>query len=128
MTFGGIDEIVKKLEEENKNFCFIYLGHYCNWEWIASSALLGTGRYTVRTNIPPAIQQSLRPALPSPAQPVRRRMHLDEGDAPPNHRIETRHRKQSSALSPTKLRSGTASTIGQTSSIVKLRYSSERRR
>ena len=36
MTFGGIDEIVKKLEEENKNFCFIYLGHYCNWEWIAS--------------------------------------------------------------------------------------------
>lgn len=54
------------------------------------SALLGTGRYTVRTNIPPAIQQSLRPALPSPAQPVRRRMHLDEGDAPPNHRIETR--------------------------------------
>ena len=24
MTFGGIDEIVKKLEEENKNFCFIY--------------------------------------------------------------------------------------------------------
>ena len=36
MTFGGIDEIVKRLEEENKNFCFIYLGHYCNWEWIAS--------------------------------------------------------------------------------------------
>ena len=29
-------KLVKKLEEENKNFCFIYLGHYCNWEWIAS--------------------------------------------------------------------------------------------
>jgi len=36
MTFGGIDEIVQKLESENKNFCFVYLGHYCNWEWIAS--------------------------------------------------------------------------------------------
>ena len=36
MTFGGIDEIVKKMETENKNFCFVYLGHYGNWEWIAS--------------------------------------------------------------------------------------------
>lgn len=98
MTFGGIDEIVKKLEEENKNFCFIYLGHYCNWEWIASLPYWGTGRYTVRTNIPPAIQQSLRPALPSPAQPVRRRMHLDEGDAPPNHRIETRQAENNHRL------------------------------
>lgn len=36
MTFGGVDEIVDALEAEDKNFCFVYLGHYCNWEWIAS--------------------------------------------------------------------------------------------
>lgn len=36
MTFGGVDKIVEKMEIENKNFCFVYLGHYCNWEWIAS--------------------------------------------------------------------------------------------
>lgn len=36
MTFSGVDEIVEKLEKENKTFCFVYLGHYCNWEWIAS--------------------------------------------------------------------------------------------
>lgn len=36
MTFGGIDEIVNTMEKEDKNFCFVYLGHYCNWEWIAS--------------------------------------------------------------------------------------------
>ncbi len=36
MTFGGVDEIAEMMEKENKNFCFVYLGHYCNWEWIAS--------------------------------------------------------------------------------------------
>lgn len=36
MTFGGIDEMTAAMEREGKNFCFIYLGHYCNWEWIAS--------------------------------------------------------------------------------------------
>lgn len=36
MTFGGIEEIVQKMAAENKTFCFVYLGHYCNWEWIAS--------------------------------------------------------------------------------------------
>lgn len=36
MTFEGIDDIVATLEKEQKNFCFVYLGHYCNWEWIAS--------------------------------------------------------------------------------------------
>lgn len=36
MTFEGIEEITETLEKENKNFCFVYLGHYCNWEWIAS--------------------------------------------------------------------------------------------
>jgi KDO2-lipid IV(A) lauroyltransferase len=34
MTFDGIDEMVNDLEK--KDFCFVYLGHYCNWEWIAS--------------------------------------------------------------------------------------------
>lgn len=36
MTFEGADEMVRAMEKENKNFCFIYLGHYCNWEWVAS--------------------------------------------------------------------------------------------
>lgn len=36
MTFEGVDEMVRAMEKENKNFCFIYLGHYCNWEWVAS--------------------------------------------------------------------------------------------
>lgn len=36
MTFGGTDEIVRRMEAEGKTFCFVYLGHYCNWEWIAS--------------------------------------------------------------------------------------------
>ncbi len=36
MTFGGIEEIVQKMAAEDKTFCFVYLGHYCNWEWIAS--------------------------------------------------------------------------------------------
>lgn len=36
MTFGGIDAITEAMEKEKKNFCFVYLGHYCNWEWIAS--------------------------------------------------------------------------------------------
>ena len=36
MTFGGVDEIVQKMNAQDKTFCFVYLGHYCNWEWIAS--------------------------------------------------------------------------------------------
>ena len=36
MTFEGLDEIVESMNKKNKDFCFIYLGHYCNWEWIAS--------------------------------------------------------------------------------------------
>lgn len=34
MSFSGVDDIVKDMEEHN--FCFVYLGHYGNWEWIAS--------------------------------------------------------------------------------------------
>lgn len=36
MTFSGLDELVKAMDREQKQFCFVYLGHYCNWEWIAS--------------------------------------------------------------------------------------------
>lgn len=36
MTFEGVDEMVHTMEKKNKNFCFVYLGHYCNWEWVAS--------------------------------------------------------------------------------------------
>ncbi len=36
LTFGGVDEIVTKMKEQDKTFCFVYLGHYGNWEWIAS--------------------------------------------------------------------------------------------
>lgn len=36
MTFGGVKAITDAMEKEDKNFCFVYLGHYCNWEWIAS--------------------------------------------------------------------------------------------
>jgi KDO2-lipid IV(A) lauroyltransferase len=36
MVFKEVDHIVSAMEKEDKNFCFVYLGHYCNWEWIAS--------------------------------------------------------------------------------------------
>ena len=36
MTFSGVEEIVEVMKRENKTFCFVYLGHYCNWEWVAS--------------------------------------------------------------------------------------------
>ena len=36
MVITGTDEAIRQMEREGKNFCFVYLGHYCNWEWIAS--------------------------------------------------------------------------------------------
>ncbi len=36
MTFEGLDEAMERMTNENKTFVFVYLGHYCNWEWIAS--------------------------------------------------------------------------------------------
>ena len=39
MTFTGIDELQHDMDERGANFVFVYLGHYCNWEWIASMAL-----------------------------------------------------------------------------------------
>lgn len=45
MTFEGVEAIEKELEQ--KNFVFIYLGHYGNWEWV-SSLPLATHRPTTR--------------------------------------------------------------------------------
>ncbi len=36
MRFEGVAEMVNALEKENKQFAFIYLGHYGNWEWVSS--------------------------------------------------------------------------------------------
>ncbi len=36
MQFEGVEEMVQALEKENKQFGFIYLGHYGNWEWVSS--------------------------------------------------------------------------------------------
>lgn len=36
MTFTGIDEMRELLQKEGKKSCFVYLGHYCNWEFVAS--------------------------------------------------------------------------------------------
>lgn len=41
MVFKGIDEIEKSMEDGNS--CFLYLGHYCNWEWITSFPLYVQG-------------------------------------------------------------------------------------
>lgn len=36
MSFSGLDRVQEELEREQKKYCFIYLGHYCNWEYVAS--------------------------------------------------------------------------------------------
>lgn len=36
MQFEGVEEMVKMLQEKEKNFAFIYLAHYGNWEWVSS--------------------------------------------------------------------------------------------
>ncbi|MCI1779716.1 MAG: acetyltransferase [Bacteroidales bacterium] len=44
IVFEGIEESIKALPEDKS--CFVYLGHYCNWEWI-SSLPLNCGGYNV---------------------------------------------------------------------------------
>ena len=39
MAFEGLPEMVSELENENKNFAFLYMGHYGNWEWMSSYSL-----------------------------------------------------------------------------------------
>lgn len=36
MVFHGAEELERALTEEGRGFVFLYLGHYCNWEWVAS--------------------------------------------------------------------------------------------
>lgn len=36
MVFTNLDEVRAELGKNDKKFCFLYLGHYCNWEYIAS--------------------------------------------------------------------------------------------
>ena len=36
MQFEGVAEMVNAVKSENKDFGFIYLGHYGNWEWVSS--------------------------------------------------------------------------------------------
>ncbi|MEG1563894.1 MAG: lysophospholipid acyltransferase family protein [Bacteroides sp.] len=36
MTFGGIEKLNELMKERD---CVVYLGHYCNWEWISSLPL-----------------------------------------------------------------------------------------
>ena len=39
MTFEGLEAIYEDMEKDDHTFCFAYLGHYCNWEWVASLPL-----------------------------------------------------------------------------------------
>ncbi len=36
LTFEGVDDIIAEMNETDNPLCFVYLGHYGNWEWIAS--------------------------------------------------------------------------------------------
>lgn len=36
VKFEGVEEMVNALQQKGKNFAFIYLSHYGNWEWISS--------------------------------------------------------------------------------------------
>lgn len=36
MQFEGVDEITGSLRREGKQFAFLYLAHYGNWEWVSS--------------------------------------------------------------------------------------------
>ena len=37
MIFEGIDEMQQVMEQ--RQFAFVYLGHFCNWEWVSSLGL-----------------------------------------------------------------------------------------
>lgn len=38
MVFRGLDKATEDLLKGDSSFAFLYLGHYCNWEWISSLA------------------------------------------------------------------------------------------
>ena len=39
MTFEGMEAVYEDMEKNGQTFCFLYLGHYCNWEWVTSIPL-----------------------------------------------------------------------------------------
>lgn len=39
MVFRGLDEAAEELRHGDHDLAFLYLGHYCNWEWISSLTL-----------------------------------------------------------------------------------------
>lgn len=39
IVFKGLDEAAARLQQSDSYFIFLYLGHYCNWEWVSSLAL-----------------------------------------------------------------------------------------
>ncbi len=48
MTFTGLNEMNKRFDG-GQQFCFLYLSHFGNWEWIASIALhMLTGRHSAQ--------------------------------------------------------------------------------
>lgn len=36
MQFEGVEEAIRELQKADKKFAFLFLGHYCNWEFVAS--------------------------------------------------------------------------------------------
>ena len=36
MTFRGVEELEQAALQQDNKLLFMYLGHYCNWEWVAS--------------------------------------------------------------------------------------------
>lgn len=39
MQFIGLDQLHADMERSGNKFCLLYLGHYCNWEYVASLSL-----------------------------------------------------------------------------------------
>ncbi len=32
----GLDTLMQRMQQQDDYFAFVYIGHYCNWEWLAS--------------------------------------------------------------------------------------------
>lgn len=39
MVFEGLETVYADMEKNDQTFCFAYLGHYCNWEWVSTLPL-----------------------------------------------------------------------------------------
>lgn len=42
MEFVNLDQVERQLAARQQRHCFLYVGHYCNWEWAASLPLWST--------------------------------------------------------------------------------------